>query len=153
MNPVGIHVGNPDLNIDPSDGTNINLDFDEILNLIKKSEYKVVGQLMQTPSKISILSLLLNFEAHREALMRVLDHAFICHDVTIDLFGGIVANITTCNNLSFSDEEVPEEGRGHNFALHISMNCQSDSLSNVLVETGSSLNIMPKTTLARLSYK
>ncbi|GAU51646.1 hypothetical protein TSUD_414680 [Trifolium subterraneum] len=33
------------------------------------------------------------------------------------------------------------------------MNCQSDMLSNVLVDTGSSLNVMPKTTLARLSYQ
>ena len=77
---------------------------------------------MQTPSKISMLSLLLNSDAHREALMRVLDQAFVDHDVTTDQFGGIVANITTCNNLSFCDGELPEEGRNHNFALHISMN-------------------------------
>ncbi|XP_058733755.1 uncharacterized protein LOC131605416, partial [Vicia villosa] len=118
-----------------------------------QSEYKIVDQLMQTPSKISILSLLLNSEAHREALMKVLDQAFVDHDVTVDHFDGIIANITACNNLSFCDEELPEEGRNHNLALHISMNCQSDSLSNVLVDTGSSLNVMPKTTLARLSYQ
>src|ERR1051325_11080730 len=33
------------------------------------------------------------------------------------------------------------------------MMCQSDYLSNILVDTGSSLNVIPKTTLARLSYK
>src|ERR1051325_3749090 len=33
------------------------------------------------------------------------------------------------------------------------MMCQSDYLSNILVDTGSSLNVMPKTTLARLAYK
>ncbi|XP_058747178.1 uncharacterized protein LOC131620188, partial [Vicia villosa] len=115
--------------------------------------YKIVDQLMQTPSKISILSLLLNSEAHREALMKVLDQAFVDHDVTVDHFDGIIANITACNNLSFCDEELPEEGKNHNLALHISMNCQSDSLSNVLVDTGSSLNVMPKTTFARLSYQ
>ncbi|MCI74256.1 hypothetical protein A2U01_0095520, partial [Trifolium medium] len=69
--------------------------------------------------------------------MKVLDQAFVDHDVTIDQFGGIVGNITACNNLSFSDEELPEEGRNHNLALHISMNCQSDALSNVLIDTGS----------------
>ena len=47
----------------------------------------------------------------------------------------IVGNITACNNLSFSDEELPEEGRNHNLALHISVNCKSDALSNVLVNT------------------
>ena len=38
-------------------------------------------------------------------------------------------------------------------ALHISMNCQEDVLSNVLVDTGSSLNVIPKSTLSNLSYQ
>ena len=33
------------------------------------------------------------------------------------------------------------------------MMCQSDYLSNILVDTGSSLNVIPKTTLARLAHK
>lgn len=33
-------------------------DADEILKLIKRSEYRVVDQLLQTPAKISIMSLL-----------------------------------------------------------------------------------------------
>ena len=61
---------------------------------------------MQTPSKISILSLLLNFEAHRDALMKILGQAFVNLDVTIGQFDGIVGNITACNNLYFSDEEL-----------------------------------------------
>jgi hypothetical protein len=39
---------------------NVKEDCDEMLRLIKKSEYNVVDQLLQTPSKISVLSLLLN---------------------------------------------------------------------------------------------
>ncbi|KAI5388506.1 hypothetical protein KIW84_074263 [Lathyrus oleraceus] len=88
-------------------------DDDEVLRLIKRSEFNMVEQLLQTPSKISVLSLLMNSEAHREALQRVLD---------------------------FCDEELPEEGRNHNLDLHTSMNCKEDALSNVLVDTGSSLN-------------
>ena len=71
----------------------------------------------------------------------------------MDQFDHIVANITSCNNISFCDEELPEEGRNHNLALHISMNCKDDALSNVLVDTGSSLNVLPKSTLSRLSYQ
>lgn len=37
--------------------------------------------------------------------------------------------------------------------LHISMNFKEDALSNVLVDIGSSLNVLPKCTLARLSYQ
>lgn len=51
------------------------------------------------------------------------------------------------------DEELPEEGRNHNLALHISMNYKEDAFSNFLVDTGSSLNVLPKFTLARLSYQ
>ncbi|XP_050877529.1 uncharacterized protein LOC127081302 [Lathyrus oleraceus] len=43
---------------------------EEFLRIIKKSNYKVVDQLNQTPSKISMLSLLLNSEAHRNSLLK-----------------------------------------------------------------------------------
>ncbi|KAI5389825.1 hypothetical protein KIW84_075218 [Lathyrus oleraceus] len=95
----------------------------------------------------------MNSEPHREALQKVLDMAYVEHDVTIEQFDSIVANITTCNNLSFCDADLPEEGRNHNLALHISMNYKDDVMSNVLVDTRSSLNVLPKSTLARLSYQ
>ncbi|KAI5388794.1 hypothetical protein KIW84_074452 [Lathyrus oleraceus] len=103
-------------------------DDDEVLRLIKK-------------------------KAQREAWQKVLEKAFVEHDITVDQFDHIVANITSCNNLSFCDEELPEEGRNHNLALHISINCKDDALSNVLVDTGSLLNMLPKSTLSKLSYQ
>jgi len=75
------------------------------------------------------------------------------HDVTLGQFGGIVGNITACNNLSFRDEELQEEGRNYNLSIHISVNCKTNALSNALVDTGSSLNVMAKTTLDKLSYQ
>ncbi|KAI5418818.1 hypothetical protein KIW84_043157 [Lathyrus oleraceus] len=57
---------------------------DEMLRLIKRSEYNVVDQLLQTPSKIFVLSLLMNYKPHRKALQRVLDVAYMDHDVTIE---------------------------------------------------------------------
>ncbi|KAI5438409.1 hypothetical protein KIW84_024235 [Lathyrus oleraceus] len=125
----------------------------EFLRIIKKSDYKIVDQLHQTPSKISILSLLLNSEAHREALLKVLAQAHVTQDITVGQFDGVVANITTCNTLSFSNEELPKEGKNHNRALHVSIKCQEDALARVLVDTGSSLNVLPKRALAKLSYQ
>jgi hypothetical protein len=52
-------------------------DVDELLRIIRKSDYKGVNQLFQTPSKISILSLLLCSEAHRDALLKVLNVAYV----------------------------------------------------------------------------
>lgn len=76
--------------------------------LIKKSDFNVVDQLLHTSSKISVVSLLMSSEAHQEALQKVLEQSYVDHNVTIDNFDDIVANITACNNLSFSDEELPE---------------------------------------------
>ncbi|KAI5406185.1 hypothetical protein KIW84_052797 [Lathyrus oleraceus] len=163
--PIGnvVNSPNPALAVKPSStlltptsvgpSGNVKEDCDEMLRLIKKSEYNVVDQLLQTPSKISVLSLLLYSEPHREALQKVLDVAYVDHDVTIEQFDSIVANNTACNNLSFCDSDLPEEGRDHNLALHISMNCKDDAMSNVLVDTGSSLNVFPKSTLSKLSYQ
>lgn len=110
-------------------------DDDEVLKLIKRSEFNVMEQLLQTPSKIFLLSLLMNSEAYMEALKKVVEQAYVEHDVTVDQFDHIVANITSCNNLSFCHEELPGVGRNHNLALHISMNCKEYAL-NVLPEVG-----------------
>lgn len=79
-----------------------------------------------------MLSLLINSKAYREALQKVWEQEYEEYDVTVDQFDHIVANITSCNNMSFYDEELLEEGKNHNLALHISMNCKEDALSNVL---------------------
>ncbi|KAI5431077.1 hypothetical protein KIW84_035295 [Lathyrus oleraceus] len=59
-------------------------DYDEVLHLIKRSEFNIVEQPLQTPSKISVLLLLMNFEAHREALQRVLEQDDVKYDATVD---------------------------------------------------------------------
>ena len=79
--------------------------------------------MLQTPSKISIIALLMNSSSHREYLMRVLDQDFVESDMSLDQFSSVVGNIKSCNNLSFWDDEFLDELRKHNMALHISMNC------------------------------
>ncbi|XP_050915175.1 uncharacterized protein LOC127130153 [Lathyrus oleraceus] len=109
---------------------------DEFLCIIKKSDYRVVDQLNQTSSKISMLSLLMCSEAHRDAL-----------------FEGVVNNIATSLSLGFSDEELLAEGRNHNKALHISIECMDTVLSRVLVDIGFFLNVMPKSSFAKLTVE
>lgn len=67
----------------------------EYFKMIKKSDYKVVDQLHQTSSKIYILSLLLNSQAHREALLKVLAQAHVTQDIMVFQFDGVVTNITS----------------------------------------------------------
>ncbi|RDX80081.1 hypothetical protein CR513_39407, partial [Mucuna pruriens] len=55
-------------------------------------------------------------------------------------------------HLSFSEEEVLDEGRNHNQLLHIVVKCGNYMIARVLIDNKSSLNVMPKTTLDKLHY-
>ncbi|RDX99615.1 hypothetical protein CR513_17310, partial [Mucuna pruriens] len=56
------------------------------------------------------------------------------------------------NHLTFLEEEILTKGRGHNYALHIAVKCLHHMLTWVLIDNGSSLNVMLKCTLERLTY-
>ncbi|KAF1874287.1 hypothetical protein Lal_00013182 [Lupinus albus] len=122
----------------------------EFLRFIKQSEYQVIDQLSRTPAKVSLLSLLMNSEAHREVLFKVLNRAHVNHDISTDKLGGIINNIMIDNFISFSDQEIPIEGRGHTRPLHISVMCKDFVIGRVLIDNGASLNVMTKRTLSKL---
>src|ERR1043165_6149736 len=126
---------------------------EEILKIIKQSDYNVVEQLGQTPSKISMLALLLCSEAHAKALLKFLKNAHIPQDTTVDQFEGCIASLTVNDGLGFSDADLTLAGKKHNKALQISMECKGTTLSHVLVDTGSTLNILPKTAFDRLDIE
>ena len=52
--------------------------------------------------------------------------------------------------LGFSDADLTAKGRNHNDALHVSIECRGTTLAHVLVDTGSSLNVLRKKALDRL---
>ncbi|XP_017647806.1 uncharacterized protein LOC108487996 [Gossypium arboreum] len=91
----------------------------EFLKFNKHSEYNVVEQLSKQLARISVLSLLLNSEPHRNALLKV-------------------------------DHEIPPNGRGSVKALHITTRCKGYIIPNVLIDNGSTLNVMPLATLSRI---
>ena len=116
--------------------------------MIKKSDFKIVDQLGQTPYKISIMSLLLSSEAHCTTLLKVLNTANLMQHITVDQFDDVVANITSIRYLRFNEAKLPPEGNGHNKEFHISVMCVDTLLSRVLVDTDSLLNVMSKATLS-----
>lgn len=125
----------------------------EFLKFIKKSDFKIVNQLGYTPSKISIMYLLLSFEAHRKALLKVLNTSHVMKETTVDQFDDVVVNITASRCLGFNEAELPLEGNGHNKALYISFTCIDTLISRFLVDTGSSLNVIPKAILTQLQVE
>src|SRR4051812_49959860 len=125
---------------------------EELLKIIRKSDYRVVKQLGQTQSKISILQLLMCSEGHRDALLKILNDAYVPHEISVNQLEAVANNISAGNGLGFTDCDLPPEGRNHNKALHISIECKGTTLSRVLVDTGASLNVLPKYALMRLDY-
>ncbi|XP_019455107.1 PREDICTED: uncharacterized protein LOC109356229 [Lupinus angustifolius] len=82
-------------------------------------------------------------------IKQMLNQAHVSHDITTDKLGGIVNNIVADNYLSFHDEEIPAEGTGHVRPLHISVMCNDCVIGKVLLDNGSSLNVMTKRTFSR----
>ena len=56
---------------------------------------------------------------HRKLLMKILNEAHMVHDISVEKFGGVVNNLTASNYLTFTQDELPIEGIGHNKKLRI----------------------------------
>jgi len=82
--------------------------------------------------------------------MKILNKAHLDQNISLDKFEGIVGNITANNYLTFTDDEIPTEGRRYNKALHVSVKCLDHVMARVLIDNGSSLNVMPRSTLEKL---
>ncbi|XP_040940055.1 uncharacterized protein [Gossypium hirsutum] len=91
----------------------------EFIKFRKHSEYSMVEQLRKQPARISVLALLLSFEVHRDALMKVLNETYVTHDISINKLDQLVNNISADNFIYFNDDEIPPGGRGSTKALHI----------------------------------
>nr|XP_027093623.1 uncharacterized protein LOC113714024 [Coffea arabica] len=125
----------------------------DFLKRLKRSEYNVVEQLNKMSAQISILDLLFTSDLHRDALLEVLTKARIPKDISVDNFSHIVGNVLTSKQITFSDEELPAEGTGHNKALYVAVRCNGKMLPKVLIDNGSALNICPWSTLVKLGLQ
>ncbi|KAK5803546.1 hypothetical protein PVK06_031194 [Gossypium arboreum] len=122
----------------------------EFLKFIKHSEYNVVEQLSKQLARISVLSLLLNSEPHRNALLKMLNQAYVANNISVEKLDRWVNNLNTDNFISFSDDEIPSNSRGSVKALHITSHCKGYIIPNVLIDNGSALNVMPLATLSKI---
>ena len=123
----------------------------EFLKFIKHSEYSVIEQLNKTPTRISLLSLFQNSDAHRNALLNALGETYVTPNFFVNGVDQLIGNITISACIAFTDEEIPLEGRDSTKALHITVKCKSHTVPRALLDNGSSLNVMPMSTLSRLA--
>ena len=122
----------------------------EFLKFIKHSEYNVIEQLNKTPTRISLLSLFQNSEVHRNALLKDLGEAYVIPNIFVDGIDQLVENIIAGTCIAFTDEKIPPKGRDITKALHITIKCKSHIMPQAFLDNGSSLNVMPMSTLSRL---
>ena len=97
-----------------------------------------------------MLSLILTSEAYRYAFLKVLNESHVSDGISADKFADIMGNVSAFNIISFSDEEMGPEGTGHNKALHLIVKSTGMTLSQVLVDNGSAVNVCPVSTIKRM---
>ncbi|XP_040932084.1 uncharacterized protein [Gossypium hirsutum] len=119
----------------------------EFLKFMKHSEYSVVEQLRKQPARISVFTLLLSSEVHREALMKVLNKTYNTNDISINKLDRLVSNISADNFIYFNDDEILPGGMGSAKALDITTRCKGYKLLSVLIDNGLALNVLPLSTL------
>jgi len=127
----------------------IELGLDDFWRKIQAKEYSI-DQLNKTPAQISILALLQNSEAHKNALLRVLSEAYVPSNITDGEMANMVGQVLESHRITFHEDELPPEGLGHNKALHITVQCEDYFITRILIDGGSNLNICPLVTLKKL---
>ena len=82
--------------------------------------------------------------------MKFIKNDHIPQETSADQFESCIVSLTADNGFGFSDANLTPTGRKHNKALHIYIGCKGTTLSHVLVDIGSVMNILPKRALDRL---
>ncbi|XP_012482863.1 uncharacterized protein LOC105797428 [Gossypium raimondii] len=111
---------------------------------------KVAEPLHKQPARISVLALLLNLEVHRSDLMKVLNKTYVANDISVNKLDRLVNNISADNFIFFNNDEIPPGGMGSTKALHITTRCKGYTLPGALIDNGSTLNVLPLSTLNKL---
>ena len=93
---------------------------------------------------------MMNSEPHRKAVLKVLKQAYVPHNASIEKIDRPVGNVMMDNYILFNDDEIPPNGRRSTKALYITTKVKDCTLLEVLIDNGSSLNVMPLSTLMRL---
>ena len=110
----------------------------------------MIQQFNKSPTQLSILAMLLSSEVYHEDLLKVLKETRIPTNI-IDSFKGMVSLVLATNQASFSNDELPLEGKDYTLAMHIIFKCEDMIVARVLIDNGSALNVYPMAILECLN--
>jgi len=63
----------------------------------------------------------------------------------------MVSTVLATNQISFTDDELPSEGRKHTLPMHIIVKCEGMIVTRVLIDNGLALNVCLMSTLECLN--
>ncbi|XP_077246016.1 uncharacterized protein LOC143885850 [Tasmannia lanceolata] len=89
---------------------------------------------------------------HRKVVLKELNSAQVSVEITPDELVGIVSMSKAAKTLSFTDSDLPPEGKDHAKALRITVICNKKKVPEVLVDNGSALNVCPLSTATTLGF-
>ncbi|XP_077237263.1 uncharacterized protein LOC143878932 [Tasmannia lanceolata] len=89
---------------------------------------------------------------HRKLVLRELNAAQVSVNTSPDELVSLVAMAKTAKTLSFTDDNLPSEGRDHTKPLKITVICNKKKVPEVLVDNGSALNVCPLSTATTLGF-
>ena len=121
---------------------------EKFLKKLKVPDYSILEHLKKTPVQISLLSLFLHSEEHRCVLNKVLNEAHVPKETTINQLEKMANRIFESNTITFTNDELPKEGAGHNKALLLTVKCEGYYVKRVMIDGGSGVDICPLSTQA-----
>jgi hypothetical protein len=116
----------------------------EFLKVMKHSEYCIMVQLKKTFARISIMLLILSSEPYQNTLQKILNEAYVPQDIEHKIIKHLVGRIHATNFLYFTKDKLNSEGTGHNKPLYITVRCKDCLIGKVLIDNGSTLNVLPR---------
>ncbi|XP_077226388.1 uncharacterized protein LOC143859614 [Tasmannia lanceolata] len=133
------------LKIDDEDLLLLNDQCDELRHVTRGGRvFKPAELRVENPAEVA--------RGHRQVVLRELNSSQVSVEITPDELVGLVAMTKASKALSFSDEDLPSEGKDHTRPLKITILCNRKKVSEVLVDNGSALNVCPLSTATTLGF-
>ena len=82
--------------------------------------------------------------------MRVLNEAYVAHNILVEKVDQLISNINASNVIASTYDEIPLEGHGSTKALYITISYKGYTLTRALIDNASSVNVILMAMLACL---
>ncbi|XP_077224177.1 uncharacterized protein LOC143857604 [Tasmannia lanceolata] len=125
---------------------------DHVQKRIAEENDEIVKQLKKTQAHITVWGLLTVSRQHREAVLKELNAVQVSTETSPDQLADLVAMVSAAKSITFTDQDLPPQGRDHIHALHVTIVCQGMRIPSVLVDNGSALNVCPLQTATMLGF-